>query len=214
MLEWAREAVAQGYVALLVDSFGPRGVKSVCMGPQGGVSLPRGVRDALQAVAHLRTFDFVDGARIAVAGYSWGAMVATIASSNRWGSGLAAGERPAAAAAFYPGCFTITPLSGRPWEVMNADVDRPLLVLMGDQDTETPPSDCLPKLEAAKAAGAPVEWHLYRDVTHCWDCKNLDGFTKFDARGHRVAYRYDADVTRDSARRLFEFLGRTLAARP
>jgi dienelactone hydrolase len=75
MLEWARRAVRHGYVALLIDSLGPRGVDSVCMGPQGGVTPMRGVRDALQAAAYLGTFDFVDKTRIAHAGYSWGALV-------------------------------------------------------------------------------------------------------------------------------------------
>ena len=44
-----RRAVAQGYVAMLVDSLGPRGVDSVCMGPKGGVHFFVGVKDAYQA---------------------------------------------------------------------------------------------------------------------------------------------------------------------
>ena len=33
MLNSAKEAVGRGYVALLIDSLGPRGVDTVCMGP-------------------------------------------------------------------------------------------------------------------------------------------------------------------------------------
>ena len=214
MLEWAKEAVARGYVALLIDSLGPRGVKTVCMGAQGGVNLPRGVRDALQAAAHLRTFDFVDKNRIALAGYSWGAMIAVLASSRRWGISLTTGDRFAAAVSFYPGCFTIKPAAGSPFEIVQADIDRPLLVLMGERDTETPPAECVPKLEAVKATGAPVQWHVYPEATHCWDCKNLDSFSKVDFRGNHVVYRYDRSITRDSGRRVLEFLEKTLAARP
>jgi dienelactone hydrolase len=207
LLDWARVAVARGWVVLQVDSLGPRGVDTVCMGPKGGVTFSRGTRDALQAAAQLATLPYVDKTRIATAGYSWGAMNALLGSSKAWGEALAdGGPRFRASVALYPGCFTLRPPVGAPYEVMNNDTDRPLLVLMGGQDTETPASDCLPKLEAAKAAGAPVRWHLYPQATHCWDCKNLDGMSKVDVRGNQVSYRYDAAATQDSQRRVFEFL--------
>src|SRR5262245_45394810 len=214
MLEWARQAVARGYVALVIDSLGPRGVKTVCMGAQGGVNFPRGVKDALQAAEYLRRFDFVAKDGIALAGYSWGAMVAILASGQRWGTALAPGHRFAAAVSFYPGCFTIRPATGRPYEVVNSDIDRPLLVLMGERDNETPPSECVPKLEAVKAAGAPLTWHVYPEAGHCWDCKSLDGFSKVDFRGSQVVYRYDEGITADSARRMFDFLEKVMAVRP
>jgi dienelactone hydrolase len=121
-------------------------------------------------------------------------------------------RRFAAAVAFYPGCFTTRPGAGNPYEIVNADIDRPLLVLMGARDTETPLAECLPRLEAAKTAGAPVKWHSYPEATPCWDCKNLDGFSKVDLRGAHVVYRYDEDVTADFARRAFEFLDSTMPA--
>lgn len=214
MLGWAKEAVARGYVALLVDSLGPRGVDTVCYGPKGGVLFSRGVKDALQAAEHLQKFDFVDGKRIALAGYSWGAMVGVLASSARWSGNALPGVRFAAAVAFYPGCFTIRPPTAAAYEIVQPDIDRPLLVLMGEQDTETPAEECLAKLDAAKAAGAPVEWHVYPQATHCWDCKNLDGFTKTDVRGNSVIYRYSADATADSLQRMFQFLERTMGSRP
>ena len=213
MLNWAKEAVARGYVALLIDSLGPRGIDTVCLGPRSGVNLGRGVKDALQAADHLRTLDYVDKKRIALAGYSWGAMVGVLASSKQWGTTLGPGGRFAAVVSFYPGCFTIRPPAGNPYEIVNDDIDQPLLVLMGEKDTETPPSDCVSRLEAARAAGAPVEWHVYPGITHCWDCENLNGFSKVDGRGNRVVYYYDGSATQDSARRMFEFLQRTLNAR-
>jgi dienelactone hydrolase len=214
MLNWAKEAVARGYVAFLIDSLGPRGVDTVCMGPKGGVNFMRGARDAFQAAAHLRKLDFVDKKRIAFAGYSWGAMVGVLASGNLWATALGSGERFAAVASLYPGCFSIRPPGGTPYEIMNTDIDRPLLVLMGESDTETPPADCLPKLEALRSAGAPVEWHVYPETTHCWDCQQIDGFSKVDVRGNRVTYRFDRSVTQDSQRRVFEFLKKHLDAAP
>jgi dienelactone hydrolase len=211
MLDWARTAVAHGYVALVVDSLGPRSVESVCMGPRNGVTFSRGTRDALLAGAHLRTLPFVDKERIAMAGYSWGAMAAVLASGKLWADSLGDGFRFRAAVAFYPGCFTLTPPTGPRYEIVNGDIDRPLLVLMGGQDTETPAAECAAKLEPTKAAGAPIQLHLYPQATHCWDCKNLNNFRKVDARGTQVVYRYDADLTKDAEQRMFEFLDKALA---
>lgn len=213
MLEWAKEAVARGYVALLIDTLGPRGAQTVCYGPQNNVTFATGVKDTLQAADHLRKFDFVDKRRIAQAGFSWGAMVGALASSKLWGEALSPGARPAAVVAFYPGCFTIRPKTVPAYEIVRPDIDRPLLVLMGAEDNETPPSDCVSRLEPLKAQGAPVEWHVYPNATHCWDCENLHNFSKTDVRGNRVTYRYDRDVTADSARRMFEFLDKALPAR-
>ena len=81
---------------------------------------------------------------------------------------------------------------------------------MGGQDTETPAANCIEALEPARAAGAPVEWHLYAGATHCWDCSQLDGRSKIDIRGSRVVYHYDEATTRDSAERLFAFLARVM----
>ncbi len=214
MLSWAKQAVARGYVALLLDSLGPRGVDTVCMGAKGGVHFPRGVRDALQAAEHLRGLAFVDRERIVFAGYSWGAMAGLLASSQAWGTALAPGERFRAVAAFYPGCFQIRPSGGRPYEIVQGDIDRPLLVLMGGQDTETPPEECTQRLQPLKDAGAPVEWQVYPDATHCWDCETLDGMRKTDFRGNAVVYRYRYDLTRDAAERMFSFFDAVLAKRP
>jgi len=214
MLLWARQAVARGYAVLLIDSLSPRGVDTVCFGPKGGVNFPRGVKDALQAADHLRRFAFVDKARVALAGYSWGAMVGVLASSKRWSNTLNSGERFAAAVAFYPGCFTIRPQVGSSYEIVQPDIDRPLLALMGEQDNETPAQECVAKFEAAKTIGAPIDWHVYPQTTHCWDCRQLDNFSKLDVRGNHITYRYNEEVTRDSARRMFEFLEKQMDGFP
>ena len=212
LVDWAKEAVARGYVVLLVDSLGPRGVTSVCGGPKAGVNFARGTRDALQAAEHLRRQPFVDRDRVALVGFSWGAMVGLLASSRHYAAALDAGPGFSAVASFYPGCFRIYPANGAPpYEILNPDIAQPLLVLMGEADTETPPAECISRLEAAKTSGAPVTWQVYPAATHCWDCRHADGLSKIDSRGHAVTYRYDDAVTRDSRDRLFDFLKAALA---
>ena len=210
ILDWAKAALARGYVVLVVDSLGPRSVDTVCMGPKGGDNFARGTRDALLAGAELAKLPYVDKNRIAMAGYSWGAMNAVLAAGSNWASAAGGGFRFRATVAFYPGCFRLTRADQPPFEIVNRDVDRPLLVMMGGKDTETPASDCLGKLQPLQAAGAPVTWHLYEEATHCWDCRNLDGFSKVDSRGHNVVYHYDEAALKDSGQRMFEFLEKNM----
>jgi dienelactone hydrolase len=211
MADWAGKAVGRGYVVLLIDAMASRDVDTVCFGPKNGLTFARGVRDAFQAAAFLRRQPYVDPGRVGLAGWSWGAMVGLLAARSSWAGGLAEDGPFRAVVSMYPGCFTLRPRNGSPaYDVLDADVATPLMVLMGGQDTETPAADCEPRLEAAKAAGAPVEWHLYPDATHCWDCRQLDGFSKVDVRGNRVTYRFDREVTADSTERMFGFLDRTM----
>jgi dienelactone hydrolase len=112
-------------------------------------------------------------------------MVGLLASSPHYVEALKAGPRFTAVASFYPGCFRISPPDGRPpYEIVNADIALPLLALMGEADTETPAAECVEKLDAIKKAGAPIEWHVYAGTTHCWDCKQLDGFSPIYSREH------------------------------
>jgi len=211
VVSWAHRMVAQHYAVLLVDSLGPRGVLSVCYGPEAGVNLFRGARDALQAAEHLRRQTFVDADRVALVGFSWGAMVGLLADSLHYVTALRAGPGFTAVISFYPGCFRIFPPNGRPpFDTVNGDIAHPLLVLMGEADTETPASECIEKLERLRNASAPVEWHLYPQATHCWDCQQFNGLSKVDIRGHLVEYRFRQDVTQDSENRLFAFLDRTM----
>ena len=213
MRDWAVKAVNRGYVVLLINSLGPRNVDWVCGGPRGGVNLGRGVRDALQGANHLRKFPFVDAGRIAHVGYSWGAMVGLLANSKSFRYFMESSANFAAYVSFYPGCFTVKRPDGSPLDIVRSDIDSRHLVLMGDKDTETPADECAARLSAAKAAGAPVEWEIYTDATHCWDCENLDGLSKMDMRGNRVNYRYDAALTRDAETRMFGFLEQALNAK-
>jgi dienelactone hydrolase len=210
MLVWARKAVDRGYVVLLIDQLRQRGVATRCKGKSGGLNFARATKDMFQAAEHLRRFDFVDADRIALAGYSFGGMLALLASSKVWGETLGGGARFAAAVSFYPGCFTIRPRKGLPYEIVNNDIDRPLLVLMGAKDGDTPAAECTRRLEFARAKGASAKWHVYPDATHCWDCENLDGHSKTNNRGNRTTYYYDKAVTQDSTSRMFSFLAEHL----
>ena len=95
--------------------------------------------------------------------------------------------------------------------ILQPDSDRHLLMLLGGQDNETPPDSCLAMLADLQQKNAPVQWHLYPNATHCWDCKDQDGFTKMAiTTNQRVVYRFDAALTQDSRERVFRFLKQAL----
>jgi len=208
---WTKEALSRDYVVFVLDSLGPRGLKTVCH-PPTPVSIWRGVKDSFQALDHLKRFEFVDPDRVGLMGFSWGAMVGLLASSKTVATVFSPSKRFAAVASFYPGCYF--PASGTRGEIefLRTDTDRPTLVLLGESDTETPPADCLLRLETLKDRGIPVSWHLYPKTTHCWDCSSLHNLSKVDLLGHKVVYLYDEQVTNDSSRRAFDFLADHLAS--
>lgn len=212
MLEWAREGVARGYVVLQMDSLNPRNVGSVCQGPKNDVFPSRGIRDALLAASHVRKLPFVDPKRVAYAGFSWGGGVGLGISTRRSAELLGVPERYDAVASVYPPCVYY-PKNGAPYTAIMPGIDKPLLVLLGGKDDETPPGDCTRLLTPLKDAGEKVEWHLYPDATHCWDCKNLHGRTKTDIKGTLVEYLHDEAVTKDSIKRTFEFFEKAFVAR-
>jgi dienelactone hydrolase len=208
--DWTKLALGHGYVVFVIDSLSQRGVS-----PQQGcnaatwVSPGRGAKDAFQAREHLRKFPFVDQDRVALVGFSWGAMVGLFVSSGAIASQLSS-SRYAAVVGLYPICYFPGRGQFPKVEWLRPEVDKPLLVLMGEQDNEAPPDECVPRLEKLAQKGAPVEWHVFPATTHCWDCSSLDNYSKTNFLGDRVVYHYDKKVTQDSAERTFAFLAKQL----
>jgi dienelactone hydrolase len=131
---------AWGYVALTVDSLGPRGIASRC----GGGGLVDQAFDAYAALRHLSQLDFVDPARVAVLGQSMGGYSALYAVD----SDLAAryfNERFRAAIAYYPGCG-----------IAAAAMTAPTLVLIGEADDWTPAERCREMVAYARPDGATL----------------------------------------------------------
>lgn len=209
---WTEHALKEGFVVLVPD--GMRGLKTDCLSPPK-ISNARLIKDALDAVAHLAALPYVDPQRISILGFSKGAFVATWLASSSVASALRPGTPPVAALVAVYGFCGLQPSPGRPQgvQLLQPDTDRPLLALMGGEDNETPPASCLEQLPKLKAAGAPVEWHLYPEATHGWDQSENHGFTKTAYNGERVTYLYDKGVTEDARGRVFEFLSRRSAAR-
>src|SRR5499427_3429240 len=107
-----------GYVALTVDSLGPRGIASRC----GGGWAPEQAFDAYAALRYLSQLNFVDPARVAVLGQSMGGAAALYAVDRDLVAQYFE-ERFRAAIAYYPNCG-----------VPAASMTAPTLVLIGEAD--------------------------------------------------------------------------------
>jgi dienelactone hydrolase len=162
--DWAERVASWGYVALLVDSFRPRGVRTVCM---RGREVPPELRarDAHEAAQYLRGRADVRGDRIGVIGFShggWTVLKAVLADPT-WLAPFAA------AVAFYPGC-----------EAPRAPLITDTLILIGDD--WTPPRRCLAWRDSVRLAGGDVEIVVYPGALHGFDSH----LAPHQYAGHRV----------------------------
>jgi len=166
-VDWGERLVRAGYVVLFPDSFGSRGVKSLC-GTRDRIIRPAGRADDARGAANwLATQPFVDRSRIAAFGWSnGGSTVLHLVGREGVNSTFAA------AVAFYPGCRTLLKQAG--W---NSKI--PLLIQHGAADDWTPAAPC--RELAAKSGKARI--NTYAGAYHDFDAPDM----KLHQR-HGVAY--------------------------
>lgn len=202
---WGQAWAKGGYVAILVDGFGPRGY------PHG---FPRGsyesrpaevgevaVRplDAYGALAYLRTRADVDGARIGLQGWSNGGSATLVAISDI----TPVIDKPTvetgfrAAVALYPACGLKGTFEDRPLNPY-----APTLVLHGTADEEVSHKRCRTLVEKSRAAGGDVEIMIYPGATHGFDTPSRK----------RQSIDANADATDDAVPRTLAFFARHLKA--
>jgi dienelactone hydrolase len=162
---WGDYWAARGYLALLADSFGPRG-KAHGFGRFSHGDADRDdvneltVRplDAEGALAFLRARSDVTPDRIFLQGWSNG-------GSTTLNTMIRQGERAGfrAALAFYPGC-------GRESLLMPTVVtSAPIAMYLGSDDEEVSPTICQHVADRSRAAGTTIDVTLYPGATHDFD---------------------------------------------
>ena len=219
--DWAMRALANGYVALVVDPLTQRGVVQNC-GPTP-VGSARYLKDAFDAADHLRRQRFVDPARVGLIGFSLGGIAAMGAASSTYAR--RGGSEPfQAIVALYPLCSRMgisVPESPNPVDMrfVREKIVQPLLVEMGALDTFITggtAANCKPLLDEQKARGAPLEYIVYQ-ATHGWDEQE----SNYGPQPHTVQVGdrdvpidYNYEVTLRSARDAFAFLDRYLKTVP
>ncbi len=158
---WAKILNDRGYTVLMVDSFTPRGVKSVCS-PKTWSDSVYAARpyDAYAGLAYLQSLPNIDAKHIAVMGWSNGGGVVLFSVGTKAPPRNAPGF--AAAIAFYPGSCNTKRL-GDNWAST-----IPLLVLVGAGDVWTPAAPC----QEALAHSENAQLKIYPDAYHDFDWPN------------------------------------------
>jgi len=165
---WGERWSALGYVAVLVDSFAPRGFPGGFA--QGTINeRPDAVNevtvrplDAYGALAYLRSRPDVAGDRIGLQGWSNGGSAALAAMAVDTPGLIGPGFR--AALVFYAGCG----LRGH----FDAQGYRPyatVLAFHGTADEETSPQRCRRLIERSRSLGGDITLKLYPGASHSFD---------------------------------------------
>jgi dienelactone hydrolase len=163
--DWAQRLQAKGFIAVLVDSFGPRGQKEICTQKERAVSESTDrPRDAYAAVDWLAARADVRRDRIHLMGWSNGG--STVLHSLRPDAPGRAEAKASirSAVAFYPGCDNPRLRDFRPV--------APLLIQAGGADDWTPARAC-EDLAKRSSQGGPVEIDVYPGAHHAFD--RIDG---------------------------------------
>jgi dienelactone hydrolase len=126
--DWARRLQGAGFVVVLPDSFGSRGLGSQCAASNRSISTSDRAEDAFAAAAWLAQDSQVNRNRIGVIGWSNGGTTALHVARRGSSQGVTIRQ----VVAFYPGCRTFA----------DRGFASPLTILHGLADDWTPAEPC------------------------------------------------------------------------
>jgi dienelactone hydrolase len=211
--EWAAWLSEGGYVALVVDSWGPRGIADGCT---PGEELPNTARfdDAIGALRWLHGRPYVDRERVGIIGWSNGGVFAmaavngpTFERTRKRGVEIPEPGFRAAVGVYPGGCFSL----------VNEQSVRPLLLLIGGDDDWTLASECVELAAKQRAKGADVTLVVYPGAVHYFDVKGQPRAWLADVENRNrpnkccgATVGYDATADADAHRRVAEFFQRHL----
>ncbi len=157
--DWGGRLTAAGYAVLALDSFSARGAKEVCTEKVRTITPRMRADDVRAALIWLGTNPVIDAKRIALLGWSHGAMTVLWTVRPNFLVGV---PTPFAAVAYYPGCTEISKIPG--WRPSVA-----VTMLTGALDDWTPPAPC--RALATQSGG--IRYIEYPDAYHAFDAPNL-----------------------------------------
>ncbi|MGH6945789.1 MAG: dienelactone hydrolase family protein [Kiloniellales bacterium] len=162
-LTYGRQFAGHGVAALVIDVFGPRRKRgSGFVERLLNITEAMFLADAFSALRFLAARPEIDGARVALIGFSYGGMAATYAAYAQVAETFARnGERFIAHVAFYAPCIA-------EFEDGRA-TGAPLLMLFGGRDAIVDPKRCAGVAEQLREGGSTAETIVYPDAVHQWD---------------------------------------------
>jgi dienelactone hydrolase len=159
--EWAGELNAWGVAALVIDTYGPRGITET-VSDQQRISIFAQIADAYAALKQLAADPRIDRNRIAIMGFSRGAIVTVDTAFDTLRQGFGGGNlRFAAHVALYSGCNIAF--------ADHATDKAPMLFLHGEADDFTPMAPCRDYAKWLQSMGNPVTFVSYPGAHHGFD---------------------------------------------
>lgn len=200
--KWGHLWAQQGYLAILVDGFGPRGFpqgfthQSYEQRPESVNEVTVRPYDAYGALAYLRTRNDVAADRIALQGWSNGASAAlsTMSSATPALKSPSPSTGFRGALAFYPGCG----LKGKFRNGLNPYA--PVRVFVGSADEEISPQECSDLVDTSRAQHGNIALTIYPGATHDFD----------DPGASRAEVPANATATRDATAGAIAFFASVL----
>jgi carboxymethylenebutenolidase len=202
---WGHEWAEAGYIAMLVDGFGPRGYSkgfprfSYDSRPEELNEMTVRPLDAYGALAYLRSRSDVTPDRIGLQGWSNGgsAAIATISVDAPGIASPTAATGFRAALVFYPACGLKGQFDEKPFQPY-----APTLVFHGTADEEVSHKRCVALVDRSRENGGNVEIRLYPGATHSFDSPS------------RKRQKVDANsaATEDAVERSLRFFARHLGS--
>ena len=203
---WGREWAAAGYIALLVDGFGPRGYAQGF--PQHSYeSRPAALNevtvrplDAYGALGYLRSRPDIIADRIGLQGWSNGgsAAIATMAFDAPGIAAPTAATGFRVALVFYPACGLKGQFDEKPFRPY-----APVLVFHGTADEEVSYKRCAALVEKSQENGGNVQIKIYQGATHSFDSPSRK----------RQQVDANADATEDAVEQSLRFFAQHLGGR-
>ena len=193
-LEWVDRLTRNGYHALLIDSFTPRGVaQNQCGNGSAGVSeVSDRPRDAEAGAQWLSQQAFVNPDALAILGWSHGASSVISTLSN---TGEIKNRRFKTGIAFYPGCGLYNAFGGI--STSTYVPYAPLINLLGDADPLYISGNCQIRVANAESLGSKgwMEMIVYPGAKHSFDnARTIDSnWSIFDVNAKTAA---DAEAMR------------------
>ena len=213
---WARWLRERGYMALVVDSWGARGIKDGCAADQPDVPNTERLDDAMGALRFLQSQPQVDARRIGAMGWSNGGVFAmavingpSLERARRRGLVLPEPGYQASVALYPGGCGSLT----------REYVVKPLLLLIGEADDWTLASTCREMIDNMRSRGAPAEIVRYGGAYHYFDVEGqaktflADVGNENRPGGAGATVAFDAAANTDAHRRVEQFLATYLGKR-
>ncbi len=155
---WARFLKANGYASLVLDGFGPRGVSEICTN-FNRVPPQQRVFDSYAALRYLATRPDIAANRVALMGFSNGAVVVLDAASRFWtGQITDTTQRFRAGVALYPECRNRL-----------SDYAIPTMIQIGDRDDWTLATSCDQLRQRLQPESQPISLQVYPGGLHAFD---------------------------------------------